>query len=76
MYKLINYIVFILIFFPNLASAYGGPGSSLGAIVVVLGIIGAFFLSILSFFWYPIKRLIRKFKSKNSDDNQNPSGED
>lgn len=41
------------------AMAYVGPGSSLGAVGVFLGLIGTLFLTIVSFIWYPIKRLIR-----------------
>ncbi|MCE7795985.1 hypothetical protein LWE61_05345 [Sphingobium sufflavum] len=42
------------------AFAYVGPGSSLGAVGVVFGLIGAIILSLVSFIWYPVKRLHRK----------------
>lgn len=44
------------------ALAYVGPGSSLGAIGVALGIVGTVLLSIVSFVWYPIKRAHRSMR--------------
>lgn len=42
------------------AHAYVGPGLGLGAIGAFFGAIVAGLLMILGFFWYPIKRLLRK----------------
>jgi hypothetical protein len=47
---------------PGVASAYVGPGLGLGAIASFFSIIGAIFLAIVGFIWYPIKRLIRMFR--------------
>ena len=47
---------------PHVAAAYSGPGVGLGAISVVLGIIGSVFLMTLSLVWYPVKRLIRAMR--------------
>lgn len=58
------------------AHAYGGPGSSLGAVLVVVGIVGTLFLSIMSFFWYPIKRFIRKIRTKNEPVEPGPKEND
>lgn len=44
---------------PSVAFAYIGPGAGLGAIGSVMALIGAVFLGILGFIWYPIKKLIR-----------------
>lgn len=41
------------------AHAYVGPGAGLSAIGIVVGLIGAVFLGIIGFIWYPIKRLLR-----------------
>lgn len=65
MFQLIIFIVLILIVVSIPAYAYGGPGSSIGVILLVLGIIGSLILSILSLFWYPIKRFIRNLRTKN-----------
>lgn len=48
------------------ALAYVGPGSGLGAVGVVLGLIGTIFLTLLSFIWYPVTRLGRKLRRKTS----------
>jgi hypothetical protein len=44
---------------PGLLQAYVGPGVGLSAIGSVLAFIGAIFLLIVGFLWYPIKRLLR-----------------
>jgi Kef-type K+ transport system membrane component KefB len=49
------------------ASAYVGPGAGLGAIGTIIAVIGAIFLLIVGFIWYPIKRLLRKTASKNDE---------
>lgn len=46
------------------AHAYVGPGSSLGAIGVFLGVVGTILLTLVSFVWYPFKRLARRLKRK------------
>ena len=52
------------ILLPNSALAYIGPGAGLSVIGTVLAVIGALFLLILGFIWYPIKRLLRGRKNK------------
>ena len=54
-----------LVLAPGLASAYVGPGVGLSALGSVLAFIGAVFLLIVGFLWYPIKRLLRG-RSKSS----------
>ena len=44
------------------AHAYVGPGLGLGAVAVILGLIGSVFLAIFALLWYPIKRMLRKRK--------------
>ena len=48
------------------AHAYIGPGAGAGTIAVVLGILSSIFLSFFLIFLYPIKRLVRKLRSKPS----------
>jgi hypothetical protein len=47
---------------PTLALAYVGPGLGLGAIASFFSIIGAVFLAIVGFVWYPVKRVLRMFR--------------
>lgn len=44
---------------PAIAEAYVGPGAGLSAIGSVLALILGFFVAILGFVWYPVKRLIK-----------------
>ena len=46
-----------LLFFPLGVYAYIGPGMGLGAVGVVLGILGAIVLALFAILWYPFKRL-------------------
>lgn len=55
-------IFFIVLLVPLPALAYVGPGLGLGALGVILGIFFSIFLAVVGVFWYPFKRLIRKFK--------------
>lgn len=45
------------------AHAYLGPGMSVGAFAVVLGVVGSVFLGLFSVIYYPIKRLLKKTRS-------------
>jgi hypothetical protein len=44
---------------------YIGPGLGGGIIAAILGVLAAFFLALFSIIWYPIKKIISKFKKKN-----------
>lgn len=52
------------LFAPGLAQAYIGPGAGLSAVGSVIALLGALFLLLLGFLWYPIKRLIRHNRHK------------
>ncbi len=65
-------IIISIIFYSKYGFAYLGPGLGIGSIMTLLLFIGAIFLMILSFFYYPIKILIKKlFKNKNNKNIQN-----
>ena len=55
-------VFFLVLQLPLPALAYVGPGLGLGALGVILGVIFSIFLAVVGVFWYPIKRLIQKFK--------------
>lgn len=44
----------------DVAQAYVGPGLGLSAIGTAFAFIGAIFLAVVGFVWYPIKRLLRR----------------
>jgi len=63
--KLIGYLfVAGLLAYPPLALAYIGPGLGSGAVVAVLGTLAGLLMLLIGVIWYPIKRLIRRIKSK------------
>jgi hypothetical protein len=43
---------------------YVGPGITGGAFAAIVGILTAFFFSLIAIFWYPFKKLIRFIKSR------------
>lgn len=45
------------------ALAYAGPGAGISAIGTVFSILGAFVLALVGFIWYPIKRVLKRFRS-------------
>lgn len=47
------------------AYAYVGPGSSLGAVGVFIGLVATVLLALVSFVWYPFKRLARRVRRKD-----------
>ena len=49
----------LILMLPDLANAYIGPGAGLSAIGSLFALLFAVLVSILGFFWYPIKRLIK-----------------
>lgn len=51
---------------PLPAFAYTGPGLGLGAVGVALGLVGSLLLGIVSIVWYPVKRMLRRVRARNS----------
>ena len=56
---------FLAILLSSPAMAYIGPGLGAGTIGVILGVLGSIVLALFAVFWYPIKRLMRKNKTKD-----------
>ncbi len=54
---------------PEFAHAYIGPGLGAGTIGVILGIIGSVFIALFAIIWYPLKRLIKKRRKSEAQDN-------
>ncbi len=63
---------FALLWAPDSAWAYIGPGTGLTAIGTLLSVIGAIFFAIMGLVWYPVKRFIKFMKRKSrSSEGQN-----
>ena len=58
---------FFIFFFPLQSIAYIGPGMGGGIILATIGIIVAILAAIFGIIWFPIKRLIKKRKKKDTD---------
>ena len=61
---LCNLLLFYIITLPGEALAYIGPGAGLSAFGSLLALIAAIFLTIIGFIWYPVKRILRRRKTK------------
>ena len=59
-------VVMTIAMFAVPASAYIGPGASIGAIGTFFAVIGAVVLLIVGFLWYPIKRMIKGSKKQDA----------
>ncbi len=46
------------------AHAYVGPGLGLGALGVALGVLLSIGLAMLAVVWYPLKRVLRNFRTR------------
>jgi len=69
-YRLIKpfvFFVFLSCSFPRLAMAYLGAGVGLSAIGAFLAVVAGAIVVIFGFVWYPIRRLIRKWKKPNNN---------
>jgi hypothetical protein len=45
---------------------YIGPGLGGGVITAVLGFLASIFLALFAIIWYPVKKLIGKFRNKKN----------
>tara|TARA_B100000965_G_scaffold389613_1_gene395486 strand:+ start:353 stop:523 length:171 start_codon:yes stop_codon:yes gene_type:complete len=55
---------------PSISYAYLGPGMGGGFIAATIGIVVAIFAAIFGLLWFPIKRFLKKRKSKNQELNK------
>jgi len=46
---------------------YIGPGLDGGVIAAVLGVLLSIFLALFAIIWYPVKKIILKFKKKKNE---------
>ena len=49
---------------PLHAHAYVGPGLGAGMVAAVLGVAAGLLMLVVGIVWYPIKRLIKRFRKK------------
>lgn len=61
--SLLVFVVMAVAYAPQ-AMAYIGPGLGMGAVVAVLGTVFGLLMLVVGVIWYPVKRLIRRLRSK------------
>jgi Kef-type K+ transport system membrane component KefB len=52
---------------PVSLAAYGGPGSVITGIGALLAVVAAVVAAVFGFFWFPVKRLVRKIRGTEDD---------
>ncbi len=60
----------VMLTVPHTALAYIGPGAGITAIGTAIALIGAIFLAIVGFIWYPFKRLRAKLRDRKKGPGQ------
>jgi O-antigen/teichoic acid export membrane protein len=53
---------------------YVGPGLGAGVVATVIGVIGSIFLAIFGVVWYPVKRMIRRWRSRHAGESRKVPG--
>ena len=64
--KILYLVLVASLTIPECAQAYIGPGAGVSAIGTVLALFGAVIMAIAGFIWYPIKRLLARFRKKGA----------
>lgn len=59
-----------LLIYPTIGLSYVGPGLGTGAIALILGLLGSIVLALFAVFWYPIKRLLQRWKQKRAGESE------
>ena len=65
--RLFYFTISFLILIEEIAYAYIGPGLALGTVVISLGLVILLVFLIVAILYYPVKRLIIKYKNKNKE---------
>ena len=65
--RLFYFTISFVILIEEIANAYIGPGLALGTVVISLGLVLLLVFLIVAILYYPVKRLIIKYKNKNKE---------
>ncbi|MEO5330856.1 MAG: hypothetical protein H7839_02440 [Magnetococcus sp. YQC-5] len=61
-------LLLVQILAPAPVNAYIGPGAGISAFGSLLSLIAVLFLVVVGFFWYPIKKLLLRYKRTQKKD--------
>ena len=64
MFAMFIFVVAMGFFFPSPGHTYVGPGAGLSVIGTIIALILAIILAVVGFVWYPIKRILAKWKGR------------
>lgn len=67
-------LVAALLLVPEAVHGYGGPGSIVSGIGALLAALGALAAATVGFFWFPLKRLLRKLRGRGEDEEGDVAG--
>ena len=65
--RLFYFTVSFVLLIEEIANAYIGPGLALGTVVISLGLVLLLVFLIVAILYYPVKRLIIKYKNRNKE---------
>ncbi|PSQ96384.1 MAG: hypothetical protein BRD55_06885 [Bacteroidetes bacterium SW_9_63_38] len=60
---------------PEVAHAYGGPGSVISGIGTFLALVAALLASVFGFLWFPLKRLYKKMTGDEEEQQETPASQ-
>jgi len=63
----VAFLTVLLLVSPEVAHAYGGPGSVISGIGTFLALLGALLAALFGFIWYPLKRLYQSFSEEERE---------
>lgn len=61
-----------LLFVPEAASAYVGPGGIVSGVGALLAAVAAIAASVFGFVWFPLKRLVKALRRRRPDEPVEP----
>lgn len=75
--RCVTSLMFVLgcLLLPAPLLAYGGPGSIVSGVGAFLALLAAIGAALFGFFWYPIKRLLKKAKEPHPESGPTTRGE-
>ena len=65
--RLFYFTISLVLLIEEIANAYIGPGLALGTVVISLGLVLLLVFLIVAILYYPVKRLIIKYKNRNKE---------
>lgn len=62
MFSIVLSVMVVVLISPLSGYSYVGPGAGLSVVGTIIALIAAIILAVVGFVWYPIKRILAKWK--------------